>query len=100
MPLACGVIAPPGTKLSLASRFDLLQTGVEALLTQLNLMPGDILICEGPAPLVLIKDTPASAVPPTPLFLVTIEKEEDGKRSEVKVEEREMILDQAKTAKP
>lgn len=52
------------------------------------------------APQVLIVETPPSAVPATTLFAVTIGTEEDGKRSSVVVEEKSMILDNGKTAKP
>ena len=47
-----GIIVPPGSKIPLAHRLDFLQEQVEALLARLELGPGDILICEGPAPLV------------------------------------------------
>jgi len=53
IPLASGVLSPPGPKLSLAKRLDQLQQSVEDLLLELKVHGGDILICEGPAPLVL-----------------------------------------------
>ncbi len=53
IPTACGVLSPPGPKISLAKRFDILQGLVDKLLTELNFGESDILVCEGPAPLVL-----------------------------------------------
>ena len=51
-PRSSGLISPPGSKIPLAHRLDFLQEQVEALLARLELGPGDLLICEGPAPLV------------------------------------------------
>ena len=53
LPRAVGVIAPPGPELALATRIELLQRRVELLLGGFNLGAGDLLVCEGPAPLVL-----------------------------------------------
>ena len=53
MPCAIGLISPPGPALALANRIELLQREVEQLLESFNLGVGDLLVCEGPAPLVL-----------------------------------------------
>lgn len=53
LPCAIGVISPPGTELALANRIELLQREVEQLLASFQLGKGDLLVCEGPAPLVL-----------------------------------------------
>lgn len=53
LPCAIGVISPPGTELALATRIELLQREVEQLLESFQLGTGDLLVCEGPAPLVL-----------------------------------------------
>lgn len=53
LPRAVGVIMPPGPAIALATRIALLQREVEALLESFKLGVGDLLVCEGPAPLVL-----------------------------------------------
>lgn len=52
-PLAVGVISPPGPKLSMPQRLEFLQREIVRTLKHFSLAHGDILICEGPAPLVL-----------------------------------------------
>lgn len=52
-PLAAGIISPPGPDLALAKRLADLQASVQELFKQLRMGEGDILICEGPAHLVL-----------------------------------------------
>lgn len=56
-PLALGVVSPPGPSMQLACRLNHLQMQVEDLVSQLELQSGDILVCEGPAPLVLNPDS-------------------------------------------
>jgi Holliday junction resolvasome RuvABC endonuclease subunit len=51
-PIAFDVIRPPGTDVELSVRYDILQQQVMELILSLSLVPGDFLICEGPAPLV------------------------------------------------
>ena len=53
IPLALGVLSPPGPKHALAKRLDELQLSIEDLFIELKMQEGDLLICEGPAPLVL-----------------------------------------------
>ena len=50
--IAVGVIRPPGTSLPLPLRLDELQHSVAALYEELRIDAGDIVVCEGPAPLV------------------------------------------------
>ena len=57
LPLAVGVIRPPGPRTEMSERLDHLQRQIEQLLRQLELAAGDVLVCEGPAPLVLNPDT-------------------------------------------
>lgn len=52
-PCAVGVIEPPGPSLHLADRMSALQQKVDRTFRALALGEGDILVCEGPAPLVL-----------------------------------------------
>ena len=52
LPIAVGVISAPGTSKELASRYAIFQNSVSRLIKQLKLGKGDILVCEGPAPLV------------------------------------------------
>lgn len=52
-PIRGGVLKPLSTKVVLAHRLADLQRSVELLLAELELEEGDVLICEGPAPLVL-----------------------------------------------
>ena len=52
IPRAAGVLTPPGPSFVLAERLKLLQQDVESLFRDLELGAGDVLICEGPAPLV------------------------------------------------
>jgi len=56
-PVALGLICPPGPGTALALRLTLLQQEVEELIAELLLVPGDILVCEGPAPIVLNPDS-------------------------------------------
>lgn len=51
--LAAGVLRPPGPGIFLADRLALLQSSVEELLSHYKLGARDLLITEGPAPLVL-----------------------------------------------
>ena len=51
-PKAVGIISPPGPKTILSRRFDYLQAAVTEVIRRLKLGAGDVLICEGPAPLV------------------------------------------------
>ena len=53
MPVKAGIITPPGPGLSLAERLLCLQSDVVRLIQGLDLGQEDILVCEGPAPLVL-----------------------------------------------
>lgn len=53
LPRAVGLLSPPGPRMALADRLDYLQCEVSELLSALNLGQKDILVCEGPAPLVL-----------------------------------------------
>ncbi len=57
MPLAVGVLKPPGTRMEISQRLTVLQTKIEDLLAALQMRAGDILICEGPAPIVLNPDS-------------------------------------------
>ncbi len=52
-PLAAGVVTPPGPKYALADRLCAVQETVNLLYRQLGLSSVDIVVCEGPAPLVL-----------------------------------------------
>ncbi|MFN8389750.1 MAG: hypothetical protein U0136_05620 [Bdellovibrionota bacterium] len=52
LPKAAGVISPPGSEQLLVQRFNFLQLAVTEVLRKLNLGTGDLLVCEGPAPLV------------------------------------------------
>ena len=52
-PSAVGLLVPPGPRMSLAERFDALQAMVESLFSEFTFGASDILLCEGPAPLVL-----------------------------------------------
>lgn len=52
LPLAAGTLSPPGPGKSLPSRMTDLQEKISALFLTLQLRSGDILVCEGPAPLV------------------------------------------------
>ena len=52
-PVRGGVLAPPGADVNLAERLTLLQRDIETLFDEINLGLGDVLICEGPAPLVV-----------------------------------------------
>jgi Holliday junction resolvasome RuvABC endonuclease subunit len=54
-----GLIVPPGPEVLLAERLSELQNQVSKLLSSLNLRDGDLVVCEGPAPLV---DNPQSAL--------------------------------------
>lgn len=47
-----GVICPPGPRMVLAKRYEVLQTEISELFADLGLGKGDVLVCEGPAPLV------------------------------------------------
>lgn len=57
--ISCGVLSPPRVSDLLASRLAALQLQVEHLFSHLELTVADILVCEGPAPLVL---NPQSAI--------------------------------------
>ena len=59
MPLAGGIISAPGTGVPMADRLSVLQSEVHELFVRLRMGAGDILVCEGPAPLVL---NPSSAI--------------------------------------
>ena len=50
--MAVGTLAPPGPTLPMPHRMQKLQSSVEMLFDELLLCPGDVLVCEGPAPLV------------------------------------------------
>lgn len=52
IPLAVGVLSPPGPEEILARRLDSLQRSVLEIISRLQLGHGDYLVCEGPAPLV------------------------------------------------
>ena len=52
LPISLGVISPPGTKVSLSIRMSILQDKVTELFSLIKMESGDILVCEGPAPLV------------------------------------------------
>ena len=52
-PIAVGTLSPPGPKLSMPQRMSRLQIAVEQLFDEVELEENDVLICEGPAPLVL-----------------------------------------------
>lgn len=54
-----GIISAPGPEFALASRLSVLQKSVTELIARLEMKAGDVLICEGPAPLVL---NPATAL--------------------------------------
>ena len=56
-PLALGLISPPGPEANLSRRLEELQREVSSLFLELALGAGDILVCEGPAPLVLNPDS-------------------------------------------
>ena len=58
-PLACGLIKSLGVELPLAKRLNVFQDDVSNLYKKIKLGMGDILICEGPAPLVV---NPLSAI--------------------------------------
>ena len=51
--IAAGVLKPPGPGIFLADRLSLLQTSVQELLEHYKFGPRDLLVTEGPAPLVL-----------------------------------------------
>ncbi len=51
-PLAAGVLSPPGPEQALHRRLQNLHEKVQALFSRLSFGKGDILICEGPAPLI------------------------------------------------
>lgn len=52
-PEAIGVISPPGPRSAMSERLLILQNLVEETLADVGMSGGDILVCEGPAPLVL-----------------------------------------------
>jgi Holliday junction resolvasome RuvABC endonuclease subunit len=52
-PEAVGVISPPGPKFAMSERLLVLQNLVEETISDLGMCRGDVLVCEGPAPLVL-----------------------------------------------
>jgi Holliday junction resolvasome RuvABC endonuclease subunit len=52
-PIAAGIISPPGTELSLAKRLETLQQEIRETLCIVKLGQSDLLVCEGPAHLVL-----------------------------------------------
>jgi len=58
-PLAAGVISPPGSDIVLSLRLAELQNRVTDLFAHYSLGSSDVLVCEGPAPLVL---NPSSAL--------------------------------------
>lgn len=58
-PFASGLVTPPGPKVSLPHRMSVLQSAVTSIITGLGCQSGDVLICEGPAPLV---KNPQSAI--------------------------------------
>ncbi len=51
-PIAAGTISPPGPSVALSERLRLLQSEATAVMKSVKLSHGDILIAEGPAPLV------------------------------------------------
>lgn len=51
-PRSAGLIAPPGPTMPMSQRLEILQDAVRSLLTNMQFGKGDVLICEGPAPLV------------------------------------------------
>ena len=53
MPLAAGLLMAPGPRVPLANRLLTLQNEIEQLFGHLRMGEGDVLVCEGPAPLVL-----------------------------------------------
>ncbi len=53
MPLSAGIISALPAKFSMSHRLQVLQQGIEDTFTQLRLTQGDIVVCEGPAPIVL-----------------------------------------------
>lgn len=57
LPLCAGIISPPGPHLPLSERLSILQEAVEQTFLKVGLRAGDILVCEGPAPLVLNPDS-------------------------------------------
>lgn len=57
LPLAVGVICPPGPEVEMSRRLASLQTQVEQLISKLHMSKGDFLVCEGPAPIVLNPDS-------------------------------------------
>ena len=56
-PLATGVLSAPGPATALAQRLQLLQENISKVFQQLRMGQGDVLVCEGPAPLVLNPDS-------------------------------------------
>jgi len=52
-PLELGVLCPPGPKMNLADRYLVLQQEVQSLYSRLSLGINDVLVVEGPAPLVM-----------------------------------------------
>ncbi|MCC6221555.1 MAG: hypothetical protein IT291_09985 [Deltaproteobacteria bacterium] len=52
-PICVGVVSAPGPAELLSKRLDALQSKLEQLFDSLEMAKGDILVCEGPAPLVL-----------------------------------------------
>lgn len=58
-PLATGILSALDASQSLADRLHFLQKNISALFRQLRMGEGDVLVCEGPAPLVL---NPSSAI--------------------------------------
>lgn len=51
--VAVGTLSPPGTEIPLSRRYSYLQAEVESLLARLVFGKRDVLVCEGPAPLVV-----------------------------------------------
>lgn len=51
-PIAAGTLSPPGPSVPLSERLRLLQNQVMSLMEALKLSRGDVLVAEGPAPLV------------------------------------------------
>ena len=49
---SCGVVSPPPPDLPLHYRLSVLQEGIEALSERLGIAGRDVVVCEGPAPLV------------------------------------------------
>lgn len=52
-PLSCGTLRAPSPRSPLAQRLTVLQQEMDILFQSLALVTGDVLVCEGPAPLVL-----------------------------------------------